>query len=330
MFILSISAKSKQKDGAYKGYKFHSKLFNHVTHQNQNGLFSYAHYMMRSIQFILFLTLTFTLASQPFRISGQWSGILKNTADETATTYAVILDHKAITNYTKGKLKIESEKGFVVYEVAGPYQNPKDFKLSSSKKPISNAKGPINSSFYFQFSYQDTSGYIISKFNAPGSTLDGYTLYLERDSRDIWTMNTLTYDAFFINAFSNNIKNGIPARDKRMAELANFQFKPVYFETDQYALDTAYYDDLKAIARILKSHSDLRLKIEGHTDGDGSESYNLTLSKQRAEEIIKYLVSIGIPPDRMVQAYDGEKKPIDSNLTEEGKQRNRRVELSFI
>ena len=286
--------------------------------------------MMRSIQFILFLTLTFTLASQPFRISGQWSGILKNTADETATTYAVILDHKAITNYTKGKLKIESEKGFVVYEVAGPYQNPKDFKLSSSKKPISNAKGPINSSFYFQFSYQDTSGYIISKFNAPGSTLDGYTLYLERDSRDIWTMNTLTYDAFFINAFSNNIKNGIPARDKRMAELANFQFKPVYFETDQYALDTAYYDDLKAIARILKSHSDLRLKIEGHTDGDGSESYNLTLSKQRAEEIIKYLVSIGIPPDRMVQAYDGEKKPIDSNLTEEGKQRNRRVELSFI
>ena len=105
--------------------------------------------MMRSIQFILFLTLTFTLASQPFRISGQWSGILKNTADETATTYAVILDHKAITNYTKGKLKIESEKGFVVYEVVGPYQNPKDFKLSSSKKPISNAKGPINSSFYF-------------------------------------------------------------------------------------------------------------------------------------------------------------------------------------
>ena len=330
MLILSISAKSKQKDGAYKGYKFHSKLFNHVTHQNQNGLFSYAHYMMRSIQFILFLTLSFTLASQPFRISGQWSGILKNTADETATTYAVILDHKAITNYTKGKLKIESEKGFVVYEVVGPYQNPKDFKLSSSKKPISNAKGPINSSFYFQFSYQDTSGYIISKFNAPGSTLDGYTLYLERDSRDIWAMNTLTYDAFFINAFSNNIKNGIPARDKRMAELANFQFKPVYFETDQYALDTAYYDDLKAIARILKSHSDLRLKIEGHTDGDGSESYNLTLSKRRAEEIIAYLVSIGITPDRMIQAYDGEKKPIDSNLTEEGKQRNRRVELSFI
>jgi outer membrane protein OmpA-like peptidoglycan-associated protein len=330
MLILSISAKSKQKDGAYKGYKFHSKLFNHVTHQNQNGLFSYAHYMMRSIQFILFLTLSFTLASQPFRISGQWSGILKNTADETATTYAVILDHKAITNYTKGKLKIESEKGFVVYEVVGPYQNPKDFKLSSSKKPISNAKGPINSSFYFQFSYQDTSGYIISKFNAPGSTLDGYTLYLERDSRDIWAMNTLTYDAFFINAFSNNIKNGIPARDKRMAELANFQFKPIYFETDQYALDTAYYDDLKAIARILKSHSDLRLKIEGHTDGDGSESYNLTLSKRRAEEIIAYLVSIGITPDRMIQAYDGEKKPIDSNLTEEGKQRNRRVELSFI
>jgi outer membrane protein OmpA-like peptidoglycan-associated protein len=72
------------------------------------------------------------------------------------------------------------------------------------------------------------------------------------------------------------------------------------------------------------------LKIEGHTDGDGSESYNLNLSKQRAAQIIAYLVSIGITSDRMVQAYDGEKKPIDSNLTEEGKQRNRRVELSFI
>lgn len=286
--------------------------------------------MLRGIQFILLLTMTFTLASQPFRISGQWSGILINPTDETATKYAVILDHKAITNYTKGKIKIESENGFVVYDVAGPYQNPKDFKLNSSKKPISNSKGPINSPFDFQFSYQDTSGYIITKFNAPGSTLDGYTLYLERDSRDIWTMNTLTYDAFFINALSNNIKNGIPSREKRMAELANFHFKPIYFESDQYALDSSYYDDLKAIARILKSHSDLRLKIEGHTDGDGSESYNLNLSKQRAAQIIAYLVSIGITSDRMVQAYDGEKKPIDSNLTEEGKQRNRRVELSFI
>ena len=286
--------------------------------------------MLRGIQFILFLTFTFNLASQSFRISGQWSGILINPTDETATKYAVILDHKAITNYTKGKIKIESENGFVVYEIAGPYQNPKDFKLNSSKKPISNSKGPINSSFDFQFYYEDTSGYIKTKFNAPGSSLDAYTLYLERDARDIWTMNTLTYDAFFINALSNNIKNGVPSREKRMAELANFKFKPIYFESDQYALDSSYYDDLKAIARILKSHSDLRLKIEGHTDGDGSESYNLNLSKQRASKIIAYLVSIGITSDRMVQAYDGEKRPIDSNLTEEGKKRNRRVELSFI
>ena len=286
--------------------------------------------MLRSIQLLLFLTITFTLVSQAFRISGQWSGILINVNDQNATKFSVVLNHKAITNYTKGTIKIDSEKGFVVFDVAGPYQNSKDFKLCSSKKPISNYQGPIGSYFDFQFSYQDTSGYVISKFNAPGTGLDGYTLYLERDSRELWSMNSATYDSFFIKALVNNIKNGIPSREKRMAELANFDFKPIYFESDQYTIDSSYLDYLNTIVRILKSHSDLRLKIEGHTDGDGSESYNLTLSKQRSESIVTCLVSLGIPPDRMVQTYDGEKTPVDSNLTEEGKKKNRRVDFKFI
>jgi OOP family OmpA-OmpF porin len=80
----------------------------------------------------------------------------------------------------------------------------------------------------------------------------------------------------------------------------------------------------------LKSHSDLRIKIIGNTDGDGSEAFNLELSKKRSNEIKLILIRNGIHTDRMIEEYNGELYPIDSNETDEGKRKNRRVDFQFI
>ena len=81
---------------------------------------------------------------------------------------------------------------------------------------------------------------------------------------------------------------------------------------------------------MVKSHSDLRIEITGHTDADGSDKYNLALSRKRSEALLSFFAQNGMPKDRVVVRYKFEKEPVDQNKTDEGKQRNRRVDFRFI
>jgi len=70
------------------------------------------------------------------------------------------------------------------------------------------------------------------------------------------------------------------------------------------------------------------LSIEGHTDSDGADDYNMELSRKRAESVRAYLINeFSISSDRLEAKGWGESKPIDSNGSSEGKANNRRVEL---
>jgi outer membrane protein OmpA-like peptidoglycan-associated protein len=88
---------------------------------------------------------------------------------------------------------------------------------------------------------------------------------------------------------------------------------------------------LQDVIRIMKEHPDLRIRIIGHTDNIGSEEYNMKLSLKRAEAVKKYLVEKGgIDPGRLETEGRGETEPIDTNDTEEGRARNRRIEFEII
>jgi outer membrane protein OmpA-like peptidoglycan-associated protein len=84
---------------------------------------------------------------------------------------------------------------------------------------------------------------------------------------------------------------------------------------------------LQRIAPIFSRHQGPRIHIIGHTDGAGSEMYNLRLSIQRAETVMEHLRRLGIAPERMSADGHGESKPIADNRTAEGRTRNRRVEI---
>lgn len=85
---------------------------------------------------------------------------------------------------------------------------------------------------------------------------------------------------------------------------------------------------LQAIGRMLTEHPELRLRVEGHTDADGEEAHNLDLSERRAASVKAYLVeSHGIDAGRLETVGLGESQPVADNLSAEGKQKNRRVEL---
>jgi len=87
---------------------------------------------------------------------------------------------------------------------------------------------------------------------------------------------------------------------------------------------------LDKIVAILQKYQKYAIVVEGHTDSTGDETYNMELSKARAEAVGTYLVDNGIDPDRLEYVGYGPKYPIDTNATVEGRRRNRRVEFLLI
>jgi OmpA-OmpF porin, OOP family len=91
-----------------------------------------------------------------------------------------------------------------------------------------------------------------------------------------------------------------------------------------------YYGDLDKLGKVLTApeYSIYRVQIEGHTDSLGSDSYNQRLSERRAQSVKRYLVQhFPLPSDRLVVRGFGKNKPIASNDTPEGRDKNRRVEV---
>ncbi|MCK5620053.1 MAG: OmpA family protein [Candidatus Krumholzibacteria bacterium] len=102
----------------------------------------------------------------------------------------------------------------------------------------------------------------------------------------------------------------------------------ILFDPDSHTIKGESMKTLKEIGRLLEDDPDLRLSIEGHTDSDGSDDHNMTLSQNRANSVRQYLISTyGVSADRLVAKGWGESKPIDTNDSPEGKANNRRVEL---
>ena len=116
----------------------------------------------------------------------------------------------------------------------------------------------------------------------------------------------------------------------RKIELKEFLFETIYFDYDKDDIKQEYHNYLLKIVKILKSHSDILVKIEGNTDSDGSDNYNIDLSKRRAEALIIFFQTQGLMRDRIVLDYKGERNPVESNKTKEGKKKNRRVDFEFI
>ncbi len=84
---------------------------------------------------------------------------------------------------------------------------------------------------------------------------------------------------------------------------------------------------LRALYEALQSAPDMRVTIEGHTDADGKDAYNLDLSARRAATVVAWLVEAGIPASRLRPVGKGEAEPVASNATADGKALNRRVEV---
>jgi outer membrane protein OmpA-like peptidoglycan-associated protein len=101
----------------------------------------------------------------------------------------------------------------------------------------------------------------------------------------------------------------------------------VFYAFDSYELLDQSIAELEILRKFMLDNPNLSIRVTGHTDNVGASPYNLQLSAKRAESVINYLIGKGIGASRLVSEGKGDTEPIASNLTEEGRAKNRRTEF---
>ncbi len=104
----------------------------------------------------------------------------------------------------------------------------------------------------------------------------------------------------------------------------------ILFDIESYSLKTETRKNLDKLSETLNKYNETEIRILGHTDNTGSEKYNATLSKNRADAVNTYLVTKGVSGTRLSDTGYGELDPIATNETVEGRELNRRVEIVIV
>jgi OOP family OmpA-OmpF porin len=138
----------------------------------------------------------------------------------------------------------------------------------------------------------------------------------------IWDISKLKLPEEEIYEVTDNTT--LPQADQ---DIINTTFKNLEFEVNKAVIRPTSFPSLDNLAELLKKKTTYKTSLSGHTDNSGDANKNFKLSEQRAASVKQYLVSKGVDAARITATGYGATQPIASNLTEEGKQKNRRVEI---
>ncbi len=134
---------------------------------------------------------------------------------------------------------------------------------------------------------------------------------LDRQARDL--RGTLSDDRISITNTGNELVVTMP--------------EGILFDVDSASIRAQLQSDIRALARNLQQYPNTTVEVIGHTDNTGSAGYNQDLSSRRASAVAGVLLEQGVAPSRVRSFGRGENEPVASNLTPQGRQQNRRVEI---
>lgn len=121
-----------------------------------------------------------------------------------------------------------------------------------------------------------------------------------------------------------------PIEVAKIDSLSTITLNSVLFEFNSATLLPRSYPELIRVVELMKKYPQMKVEMAGHSDAIGEEENNLTLSKSRAESVAQYVSSKGIDSNRISITFFGETKPKESNDTQPGRDRNRRVEFKIF
>ncbi len=121
-------------------------------------------------------------------------------------------------------------------------------------------------------------------------------------------------------------KGGVKYYDRVLSE-GKIIVNGIKFDVNKATLKAESMGPINRIYKLMNKNPDLNFSVEGHTDSDGGDAANMSLSKARGKAVMDKLIAMGIKSSRLKSGGFGESKPLDNNSTPEGKANNRRVEF---
>ena len=117
----------------------------------------------------------------------------------------------------------------------------------------------------------------------------------------------------------------------RVSESEILILDQVQFDTGKAVIKKVSDDLLDQVASVLREHPEItKIEVQGHTDDRGYRALNDTLSQARASAVMKAMIQRGIAADRLTAKGYGQNRPLVENTTEEGRQKNRRVQFIIV
>jgi outer membrane protein OmpA-like peptidoglycan-associated protein len=279
---------------------------------------------MKKIFLGILILLTFSGLAQ---VEGNWKGVLIYEGQKLNQARIIYF---TIGNDSKSREELINSEGYII-RILKTTVKGKNIKATQAtsvgKKEVFGNRWCI---LDFDLNYVDSMGYLQGKFisNECRGNL-GKVICFKTSEKFPTDANDKTMQ-MWRTAFLEDIASGRKSKEIRDLERKNFKFQPVYFDYDKFEIRDEDKAFLNRIVYIVNSHTDLRIRVTGNTDADGSDTYNDGLSEKRAKSIIDYLTQKGIKRDRIEIEFKGEKNPVSDNNSAEGKQQNRRVDFAFI
>ncbi|MDH5250300.1 MAG: OmpA family protein, partial [Cyclobacteriaceae bacterium] len=157
-----------------------------------------------------------------------------------------------------------------------------------------------------------------------------YGLRAESDGRLSENQSLDLRDITSDKVIEGNDFNLDPIRVAMLQQNTSIVLNNLFFDFDKAVLRPESYPELNRIVTLMEERNAMQIEISGHTDAQGPDWYNMRLSERRANAVVQYLLDKGIGKERMAVLFFGESQPIDTNETEEGRRRNRRVEFKIL
>ena len=227
-------------------------------------------------------------------------------------------------NYINGKLKV------VRYFLAGNVitNTPEATPIDSAIVHILPDTSDI------QIAQLPTDSY--GKFgNQPIQEGSSYVLLVSRNGyiskRENFTMDGKTIPPIFLTRELTDTTYSVTIKLDKLELNKTFVLENIYYDLNKFNIRPDAAVELDKLVQILKDNPTVKIELSSHTDARATDAYNMTLSQNRAESAVEYLISKGIDPDRMIATGYGERELIIPNAkTEEEHQKNRRTEFTIL
>lgn len=281
---------------------------------------------------LFFLVCWISLDGSAQDISGVWQGMLIGAGGDLEKADVIYLELKEHDGDFSGYARIElvNRSEFAIKQLVGKRNGDRLELEEKYLNSSSNARNDPKCKLNYNVTFEEESGYLKGSFQSSDCRRYTGTVVLYRSKMSFNTEKDPASTHMWKAVLVRDYKKGYPSPEVRAIERTNFEFQPIYFDHDQSEIKPEFYDYLNKIARVVDGHSDLRVKVTGHTDAVGSDAYNIGLSERRAKAIVDYFLSQGIKEDKLEFDFKGKRMPAATNETTEGKQRNRRVDFEFI